>query len=105
MKARFYSEQFSLSFDQAKKMAKLTQDFAKVNERTEADIADYAQKLYGVNPNEIVEAIAFAQVGNNEKLNAVIKESALNFGTTSENMKDIVKYLHKEALSEHGIEL
>ncbi len=62
-----YAEKFSLSADQAMKIAKNVKDFGALQDRSEADIADFAQKLYGVNPSEIVSAVANAQVGNNAK--------------------------------------
>lgn len=103
--AEVYAEKFSLSNDQAMKIAKNVKDFEALQDRSESDIADFAQKLYGVNPSEIVSAVANAQVGNNTELEAVINQAAENFNTSKENMKEIVKELHGKALEANGIQL
>lgn len=103
--AAIYAEKFSLSNDQAMKIAKNVNDFNALNERTENDIAEFAQKLYGVNPSEVVSAVANAQVGLNSQLDAVIDKAAINFNTSSENMRAIVKELHTRALEDSGISL
>lgn len=103
--ASVYAEKFSLSNDQAMKIAKNVKDFAALSERTESDISEFAQKLYGINPSQVVSAVASAQVGMNAELDAVIEEAAANFNTSSENMKAIVKELHGRALEESGISL
>lgn len=103
--ASIYAEKFSLSTDQAMKVAKNVKDFNALSERTESDIADFAQKLYGVNPSEVVSAVASAQVGLNADLDAVIEKAAQNFNTSTDNMKAIVKELHGKALEESGISL
>lgn len=103
--AGVYAEKFSLSQDQAMKIAKNVKDFAALQDRTENDIADFAQKLYGVNPSEVVSAVASAQVGNNAELETVIDQAAQNFNTSAANMKAIVKELHGKALEANGIEL
>lgn len=104
-KAKFYTNYFSLSSTAALKLATLTEDFVKISDRSVEDVADYAQKLYGVNPSDIIAAVAKAQLGDNSKMDEVIQESAINFGTTSENMKEVIKYLHSQSLREYGIEL
>ena len=103
--ASVYAEKFSLSTDKAMKIAKNVKDFSALSDRTESDIAEFAQKLYGVNPSQVVSAVASAQVGMNADLDAVIEEAAANFNTSSQNMKAIVKELHGKALEESGISL
>lgn len=103
--AEVYAEKFSLSNDQAMKIAKNVKDFEALQDRSENDIADFAQKLYGVNPSEIVSAVANAQVGNNSELESVIDQAAQNFNTNKDTMKAIVKELHGKALEANGIEL
>lgn len=103
--AEVYAEKFSLSQDKAMKIAKNVKDFAALQDRTESDIADFAQKLYGVNPSEIASAVANAQVGNNSEMEAVIEQAAQNFNTSKDTMKAIVKELHGKALEANGIEL
>ena len=103
--AGVYAEKFSLSNDQAMKIAKNVKDFEALQDRSAEDVADFAQKLYGVNPSEIAGAVANAQVGNNAELESVIGEAAQNFKTNKETMKAIVNELHGRALEANGIQL
>ena len=100
-----YAEKFSLSTDAAAKVAKNVSDFSALADRSSSDLADFAQKLYGVNPTEIVSAMSNAQVGNNAELDSVIDQASSTLGTNSENMRAIVKELHGKALEASGIEL
>ena len=43
-----YADKFSLSTEAAQKVAKNVSDFSALSERTADDIADFAEKLYGV---------------------------------------------------------
>ena len=103
--ADFYAEKFSLSNDQAVKIAKNIIDFEALQDRSAEDVADFAQKLYGVNPSSVVSAIANAQTGNNAELEAVIEKAAQNFNTSKGTMKAIINELHGKALESNGIEL
>ena len=103
--AEIYAEKFSLSNDKALQIAKNIKDITALEDRSAADLADFAQKLYGVNPSEVVDAVSAAQVGNNAALDSVISEAAANFNTDQETMKEIVKELHGQALQYNGIEL
>jgi hypothetical protein len=103
--AEKFAEKYNLNAEEGMKIAKNLSDFSALQDRSEADIADFAQKLYGVNPSEIVSAVSAAQVGNNGELESVVEKAAENFNTSKENMKEIVKELHGKALSESGIEL
>lgn len=103
--AEIYAEKFSLSNDQAVKIAKNVIDFEALQDRSADDVADFAQKLYGVNPNEIASAIGKAQVGENAELDSIIEQASQNFNTSADHMKAIVKELHGKALEANGIEL
>ncbi|MCT4641072.1 MAG: hypothetical protein N4A33_02170 [Bacteriovoracaceae bacterium] len=103
--ASVYAEKFSLSADKAMKIAKNVKDFSALSDRTESDIAAFAQKLYGVNPSQVVSAVASAQIGMNADLEAVIEKAAVNFETSKDNMKAIIKELHSKALEDSGISL
>ncbi len=100
-----YAEKFALSTEAASKVAKNVADFSALTDRSDADVADFAQKLYGVNPSEIVSAVSSAQIGNNSELDLVIDKASVSLGTNSDNMKAIVKELHGKALEASGIEL
>ncbi len=103
--AGHYADKFELSQDQAMKVAKNVQDFTTLEDRTEEDMADFAQKLYGVNPSDVVSAVGKAQVGENTELDALIESAAANFNTSKENTKALIKELHGNALELNGIEL
>ena len=100
-----YATKFNLSTDQGMKIAKNISDFTALQDRSASDIADFAQKLYGVNPSDVVSAVSSAQVGENAELEAVIEKAAESFNTSADNMKAIVKELHGKALEENGIKL
>jgi hypothetical protein len=103
--SEFYANKFNLSADQGLKIAKTMQDFKALEKRTATDLAEFAQKLYGLNPEEILTSVGSAQVGDHSKLDQAIEKAASNFNTTSENMKTIIRDLHGKALKDNGIEL
>jgi t-SNARE complex subunit (syntaxin) len=100
-----YATKFSLSAEQGMKIAKTVNDYNALQSRSDQDVADFAQRLYGLNPAKIVDAAGQAQAGDNTSLNQVVSEAAVNFNTTPENMKNIVKTLHGKLLQEQGIQL
>ena len=100
-----YAETFELNSAQAMKVAKNVRDYNALEDRTSDDIADFAEKMYGVNPDSIVSAVGKAQVGQNSELDALVKEVSANFGTSDENTKALIKHLHGNALEANGIEL
>jgi hypothetical protein len=100
-----YAEKYSLSNEAAQKVAKNLTDFSVLSTRSAEDIADFSQKLYGVNPSEIISAVGEAQVGNNTELESVIEKASSSLGATAEQTKAIIKELHGKALEENGIEL
>lgn len=101
----FYTNKFNLSEEQGKKLAKTLQDFQLLKKRTGTDLVEFSQKLYGLNPEEIITSVSAAQVGNNAELDKLINKAAKNFETTSQNMRKIIKTIHKSVLKENGIEL
>lgn len=103
--AEFYANEFSLSKEKGLKLAKTLKDFKATTSRTEADLADFAERLYGINPSKMVSAVSEAQTGDSSALNEVVNEAAEKFGTDADNMKDIVKFLHGKTLRENGINL
>lgn len=101
--ARHYAEKFSLSEEQGLKIAKTVHDYNALQTRSDRDVADFAERLYGVNPGQIVAAAGKAQAGDNSQLNGLVAEAAKNFNTTPENMKSVVKTLHGKILEQQGI--
>ncbi len=101
--AQHYAQKFNLSDEQGLKLARTIVDYQALQSRSDQDLADFAQRLYGVNPAEIVSAVSSAQAGDSTKLNGLVTEAAKNFNTTPETMKEIVKNLHGKALEEQGV--
>lgn len=101
--AHHYAEQFALSQEQGMKIARTLRDFEAVKSRTDRDVADFAQRLYGVNPHQVVKAIGRAQAGDVSELDRVVAQAAGNFKTSRANMKKIIKSLHGEAMKEYRI--
>jgi hypothetical protein len=101
--ARHYAEHFALSEEQGFKIARALRDFQALETRTDADLAEFAKRLYGVSPRKIIAAMGKAQAGDNRELNQLTIEAAGNFKTKPENMKRIVKSLHGKILEAQGI--
>jgi hypothetical protein len=85
------------------KVARNIQDLSALQDRSEEDLADFAQKLYGVNPNDVISAVGKAQVGDNAELETLI--DSIEFNTSSANKKALIKELHGNALKANGINL
>ena len=100
-----FAEKYNLAADQGYKIAKNIADFTALQDRSNSDLADFAEKLYGVNPSEVISAVGQAQVGMNGELESVIEKAAGNFNTDTTTMKEIIKDLHGKALSDNGIDL
>ena len=103
--ASVYAQKYSLSLEQSTKIAKNVYDLSNLEERSMDDLADFAQKLYGVNTGELISAISSAQVGDNKAFDLLIEKAAAEFDTNTQTMKAIINDLHREALKESGIEL
>lgn len=103
--ASIFAEKYNLNAEQGMKLAKNIADLNALSDRTESDLADFAEKVYGVNPTEAVSAISNAQVGQNAELESLIEKASASFGTDAANMKNIIKDIHAEALKANGINL
>jgi hypothetical protein len=103
LQARHFAEKFTLSDEQGMKIARSIHDLSALHDRTDADLKDFAVRLYGISPARILSAAGKAQAGDVSELNALVAESAASFGTTPSNMKRIIKSLHGELLREQGI--
>lgn len=103
--AQMYSEKYSLSVEQGLKIARNITDLQSLKDRSASDLADFAKSLYGMNTDELITAIGQSQVGDNSALEALVEQSALDFGTDKQTMKTIIRDLHKKALEENGINL
>ncbi len=89
-----FAAKYNLSAETGIKVARVLNDWAKLGKsraRTAADISDFSKKLYGVDINKIQGAVLEAVKGNKAQLNSVISETATNWATTPETMKEILK--------------
>ncbi len=102
---REFAARHALSDDQGIRAMRITRDFAQLQTRSAADLEDFARRLYGVNPSEVVSALQEGQMGNREKMNELVEQAAAHFGTTPSTMKEVIHDLHGQALQENGIEL
>lgn len=103
--ATYFANKLSLSKEQGVKIAKALNEFKALDHRTEEDMASFAKKVYGVEFGSIMHATFEASAGNNAPLNDVIEEASINFNTSPEHMKSIVKAFHGHVMSDYGISL
>jgi len=103
--AAHYGEKFGLSVEDATKIAKNVKDFTALEERSAEDLADFSQKMYGLNPSDVVSAVGKAQVGQNSELEALIQAKANDFKISVEDAKGLLQELHGSALEANGINL
>ncbi len=101
----YYASKFGLADDQGLKIARTLNDFATLQSRSEQDVADFTQRLYGVNFSTLKPALDAAAVGNATPLEGVINQAAQNFGTSPESMRGVIKSLHSKLLDDAGISL
>ncbi len=99
------AERFALSEEQGLRIARITSDYQNLQNRSDRDLADFSQRLYGVDPREIADAVAQAQLGNRQEMNNLVDRAALHFGTDPETMKGIARELHGRALQDMGVDL
>jgi hypothetical protein len=89
------AEEFFLSESAGLQVARVLRDFHLATERrTEADLADFGARLYGISPQRLLQAVALQQQGEPEALQELVEEGAQRFRTTPENMRRLVRALH-----------
>lgn len=93
-----FAARYSLSEEKGVQIARSLNEWAKLGKeraKTDADLAEFSQKLYGVDYSQVKAALEAAVAGNNEALKATVAEAAKNWGTSEENMKDVLKGWYK----------
>lgn len=65
--------------------------------RTQADVADFTQRLYGVDFSRVSEAASQYAAGNTADLKALNAEVARNWGTTPETTEAVLKAWYSSA--------
>lgn len=98
-----YQENFGLSLEDASKIAQTVTDFSTLQERSNEDLADFAEKLYGINPTNIISAVSKAQVGDHQELDHLISDKSHDFEISESQMKGLIQDLHGQVLMENGI--
>jgi hypothetical protein len=98
--------QNSLAEDRAIAIARTLNDWAvlgKSRSRTEQAAADFAQKIYGVKAEAALNALAEADAGKLEALNALNRQVAAYWGTTPETSQAILTTWFAEDAKELGV--
>lgn len=95
------AEKYDLEPKVAMEIATVTHDYNQIGKsraRTEADFADFSQRLYGQDLNEIKAALGESMKGNKAPVNGMVQELATTWSTSPENVKTIIKnWYGKEA--------
>jgi hypothetical protein len=87
------ASRFALASDRAVEIARTLNDWAvlgKSRARTANDVADYGQRLYGVNMTTAQAALQSAAQGNTDALQAVNAQVAAYWGTNPETSQAIL---------------
>ena len=103
-----FADKYALSETTGIQIAKTLNDWATLSKkqnraRTEQDVADFSQRLYGVSYEKTKSAIETAQKGDSSGLNNLNGEVAAHWGTNPETSKAILKSWYRKQLSDVGI--
>jgi hypothetical protein len=96
-----FSAKFHLSEATGLNVAKAFYDFKELSKkrtRTEADVKLFTQRMYGLEMSRITSAINEMEKGNLGPMNSAIEDAADHWGTTPENMKEVLKDWYKDYL-------
>jgi hypothetical protein len=90
----YFAAKYGLDAATGQRVARVLKDWATIGKdraRTEKDIADFTQRLYGLDFNKVKNALAEAQKGDLKAIDGLVDEAATNWATTPETMKEILK--------------
>jgi hypothetical protein len=85
---------YGLSVSKGVQIARTLNDWSKIGKqrvKTDADIAAFSQKLYGVDYNRVKSAVLSAMNGDKAAMKATVADAAKNWGTNEETMKKVLK--------------
>lgn len=88
-----FAAKYHLSLEAGTRVAQALNDWAtlpKTRARTQKDLQDFTQRLYGIDFNRILSAIEDSKRGQENALNSAIADAAQNWGTNPENMREIM---------------
>lgn len=89
-----FAAKHNLTLDRGIQVARALNEWSKIERdrsKTEADVAEFSEKLYGVNYNTMKVALEEAMRGNNDRMRAAVAESAASWGTSEETMKEVLR--------------
>lgn len=89
-----FAAKYSLSEEKGIQIARALNEWANIGKdraKTEADFKEFSMKLYGIDYNQVKNAVMEAAAGNDAAINSTIAEAARNWGTSEETMKDVLK--------------
>lgn len=103
-----FASRFALAEATGVSIAKTLNDWATLSKkekrsRTEQDIADFSQRLYGVSLDKTKIALDSAKKGDFSAIERVNADVATYWGTSPETSKAILKGWYKQQLAEYGI--
>lgn len=89
-----FAERHSLSLEKGIQVARALHDWANLGKeraKTDADLAEFSEKLYGIDYSQVKAALEEAARGNEEAMRETVSLAAQNWGTSPETMKEILK--------------
>lgn len=106
--AKDVSAKFGLSQASGQSVAKLLNSWAVIGKdraRTDADVASFTQRLYGINVDTIKVALSDAQKGDMSGLENAASEIADRWGTTPEMVKEMQQNWFASQAKAYGYDL
>ena len=102
------SQKYALSDDKGLMISQALQDWAtlaKDRSRTPADVANFAKRLYGIDPVQATAALSTAAATqNSQALEGMNADIAAYWGTTPEVSKQILKTWYQGEASQYGVQ-
>jgi len=89
---------YSLSREKAVQVARTLQDWNSLSgrARTEADYAEFAERLYGMKFDALQSAVVSAYEGDSTGLHNAVAQVAQNWGTSEESMREVFRSWYGE---------
>ena len=100
--AQGLQDRFALSADTSTTIAKTLNDWAvlgKKHPRTDADVAEFSKRLFGVGVDQLKPAIADAVRGNTQSLETLNNSVASYWNTSPETSKEILTGWYKSEIA------
>ncbi len=106
---KLFSEKYALSEDVGVHIAKTLSDWATLSRRanrarTEADIADFSKRLYGVSLEQTTVALETAKKGDASALVSLNSDVAQFWGTDAQTSAKILKNWYRAELNELNVQ-